>query len=547
MNTLHQSLENAAKSLQRTHRGPTEDRELLADSAATGRITSATRNAIAKALADADRNGPLEHARLVNVQELLEDSITQTMTTAKRLSRQWAPTNTASLLRSLELALTRAGTRLLLSLAATWTPQEPAMPDRDRAVSAAEAAHLLLQPVMALQDPGAWRHQIRALDLVDTELKHYAATGEPPPWFDPAEMTPTAADRARGHSVVHPRPFDPTDRASVAAYARRRMELFLAPTHQPEAGRSLQHQMSDFLFADMLIAPHVNWQMAGHEGPGRRLLPTHQRIPPAMRLTTGPEPADHAALSYRVALQPRLSTNDLHTQTRTRDADALAKRMTAVALIMPRLEQTLGELTRRMPAEGPGARHTIPEYDPPIRWDDDPETIQAAFSQISSDLTKPQQLATHISSAYAALVDIHLKDHIAVRAAATAEEHRMDPATKGEELRHQLDNARKGPFGHQLLPERPPGGRTLNSPEILLLMQGMEALQHCRETALRLHQMRLRNDPIGFTDSEIIEISRETAAELLNQLAHADWCIVAAHLLLARAPARQPALFGEKS
>ena len=544
MNPLHQSLSDIAVNQHAMPPDHRRDRRTLADTDATGRIPRDLSAQLTEAFNQAEASHGLDHASLTTMKNLLDDGHDHTMSTAAREIGHWTGTrNPQTMLNSLELALARAGTRTLLRCARHWPPQPPCNVHPDRADSAAEAARLLLNPVMALREQTAWSQQIRALDLVTTELEHYGATGEPPPWFVPEEMTPTAADRERGHSAIHPRPFDPTSRAAVAVYVRRRMQLFLAPL-QITDGRnaSLHHQLPPQLLLDLLLSAHVNWDLAGHAGPGNRALPTHHRIPPSLRLTGGHSPMDHASLSYKIALQPRVSPLDLKLQTRARDADAVARRMTDTALTMPRLERAFTDLAHRMPAESDHARATIPNYEPQLRWDQSPEKNAQALNALSNGMTDPHQLVTHIGETHGALVDLHLSAHIGERASRTAQHNHMDQDETADELKHQIQTARQSSFGHQLLAECPPAGRPLNSPETVLLIEGMEALHQCRETALRLHQTRLQNGPIAWTDEELAHFAADAKEQLLNQMAHADWCVVAAHLLLNRTPSHQPEL-----
>ena len=516
-----------ADNYRRRNHPPDDDDHFLTDQNRTGRISDDLRNELYELLGQSH----MEHQALSHLVSLLQESKDQTMAHARATAANWISPHVGAALKlgALEFAINRAGTRAIMRAAADWPPRPANAGSVATRISSARAAENVLAPIMADRSNGSWTRQIRAIDLVATELCHYTATGEAPAWFIPAEMT-VSEDAAAGHSIINPGPM-PTDNDELTAYVARRMELFLQPR---SAGNptSLEHETAPLLFADLMLSPHVDWELAGYDGPSRRPIPNHQSVPDELRITAGPEPADHARLSYQVALQPHLAHLALQRSVSKRNAATLAAHMTRAARVMPPMTVACRNLPAQMATKAAQVRKAAPTYKPALRYDRSPQDNLALLQSMTANMKTLLPLSESIDAVSSNLVAIHLPPTLPQRANDMAKDYQL---TKEERLwkhRSQTKAASTSTFGPQLLAYHPPRGRHPDSPEVLLLAEGLYALQEARKAIDRLTHSIQPGGPIPLDAADRDELRRRAADHLLNVLTHADWCITAGHLLL---------------
>lgn len=508
--------------------------EFLTDANNTGRIDTALRTALQSTL----HGEKLSHRQLAHLVSLMEESRDQTMAKARdhRTLSHWAMPNpdTKLQLALLEKAINQAGTRLILDSAASWPPKPPETPGRDTGQSAAQAALNVLAPLMQDGHNGAWTNQIRALDLVDTELAHYSLTGEPPAWFIPSEMTVTPEAARQGYSIVNPGSMPLHDPGMLAEYIARRMELFLKQDEDTQKNQpaSLEHQVSALTFGDLMVSPFTDWNLAGHRGPGDRRLPNHTRIPPELQVTDRPAQENHARLSYRIALQEHLTPLDLQRSIAAKNARALALHVIGAANTMPKLSIACRQLPGKMNRHADAVRKALPRYQPIATWDAGPEENLQRVNTLTTNMSQPEILREKIHRNYESLVLLHLADTLERRADGSARRNRMTPEDRLYERERQVRSTVNSLFGAQLLTENAPGDRQGNEPEIILIIQGLTALHHAQEALGQTEKILDDATTVPWDPEEKEQERTRTAQHAANVLAHADWCIIAGHLLL---------------
>lgn len=510
---------------------PETDHRIFLDTNHSGRIPSQLQEELQSLIDQPD----LDHKDLTQLARTLNEVREHCLHTAQSHLHQLTTMRSDKqlLVFMVELALYHAGTRIILNQAASWPPNRPDTGNEDQDASCAEAAASVLAPFMIQVKDDPWRRQVKALDLADTELRHYSLTGEPPTWFLPDQMTVTAQRLKEGHSVVNPGPMPMQNADVLTAYIARRMELFLASPEPDETNpKSLEHQVRPPALGDLMVSPFVDWELAGHQGPGNRKLPTHSRIPQQLQVTTSDSPEDHASLSYRVALQEHLPDLELQHKIATGDPRALALHTMETAAVMPPMAHTCRTLPALMAEQSNKVRMALPQYSPTIRWDQAPENNLALTRQMAQSVDAVNQAAAEIQQTHAGLVLLHLEDTLRERADQSADEYHMSQEDRAHEHEYQATNATTSLFGAQLIAYHPPKGHQAKEPAVMLLTEGLTTLYEAKQTLMHLKSVLNDSGIITWEPEEKQHEQDKNASYLANVLAHADWCVIAAHMLL---------------
>ena len=432
------------------------------------------------------------------------------------------------LLKLMEHAYNRAGTRALMHSAGHWPPSRPDTGDADTDRSAVSAAESVLETILADRENGSWRRQAMALEMVALELEHYQATGEPPAWFKPEEMTVSAEMQAFGYTIINPDPPPPEDIQATANYIRDRMTLFLPPTTDSQQPTSLEHNVNATAFGDSFVSPYVNWELADYDGVQNRQLQYHHRLPEESRSVEGDltDPLNHARVSYRVALQTCMTHRDMQVEIAHRKPDSLADLVFRTSNLLPMMEDHCLKSAAHMPADSDLVRSNMKGYKPPIRWNSDPAISLQELNGVTAGFTDVAPLQAKLDRVIEYLVKTHLMQSVERQVRHMIEQYDMGPADAAHERASAYHWATKTTSGiHRMRLEGPAGQ---DEPQTLLITEAMEAVFHVKEELQRLHSALVGEDLIPLEEHEKPRYRQETRTMALNRLAHVDYCLVAA-------------------
>ena len=505
---------------------PESDRRFLTDDTRTGWLDPQTREQLQELLGCTHLN---QHA-LAQMTSLLEASKNMAMMHARDTVNDWDrhTSDKNLLIRLMEHAYNRAGTRALMHCTTYWPPPSPQTGDDDTDRSAVSAAETVLDTVLADRENGSWRRQAMSLQLVTLELEHYHATGEAPTWFRPEEMTVSAEMADAGYSIINPDPPPPEDAQAMADYITNRMNLFLPPTDGTPAPTSLEHNVTATAFGDSFVSPYASWELAGYGGPHNRQLTYHKKLPEERRTVEGDitDPLNHARTSYRVALQPCMTNRDIQIDIANRKPDSLAELVFTTSALLPNMENHCLDSAAHMPADSDAVRRTMTSYNPPIRWNSDAEISLRELNALTDDFTTVAPLQHRLNKMIEYLVNTHLMDSIKKHAQHMIEHYNMAPADAAHERASAYRWATKTTSGIQRMKSYGPAGE--NEPQTLLIVEAMEAIFHVNDELGRLHSALSGEDLIPLEDYEKPLYRQETRNLALNRLAHIDYCLVAA-------------------
>ena len=505
---------------------PESDRRFLTDANQTGWLDHHTKDQLQQMLDRTD----LDQSGLVQLTSLLETSRNLAMMHAHDTVNDWDrhTSDKNLLIRLMQYAHNRAGTRALLKSTQYWPPSSPATGDPDVDRSAVTAAETVMETVLADRENGSWRRQSITLEFVALELDHYHQTGEPPQWFKPAAMTLSKEMEDLGYTIINPDPPAPDDTQAMASYIRERMRLFLPPKDGNAEPTSLEHNVNATVFADSFINPYVNWELAGYDGVLARPLQYHHKLPEERRTVEGDttDPMNHARVSYRVALQTCMSHRDLQVQVAAYKPESLADLVYRASTLLPNMEDHCLTTADHMAQEGTAVRRRMRGYNPPVRWKNDPRISLRNLNQLTDNFKDVAPLQEKLNKVIEYLVDTHLRESLERQAQYIIEQHNMNPADAAHELANAYRWATRTPSGIQRM--RCEGPAEENDPQTLLITEAMEAIFHVKEELARLTTALSGEDLMPLEENEKPLYRQETRNIALNRLSHADYCLVAA-------------------
>ena len=505
---------------------PESDRRYLTDETHTGWLDTQTKQQLQQLL---DRTNLGQHG-LTQLTSLMETSKNTAMLHARDTVNDWDryTSDKSLLLRLMEHAYNRAGTRALMHSAKHWPPSSPNTGDANTDRSAVSAAKSVLDTILGDRENGSWRRQSMALELVALELEHYHATGEPPSWFKPENMTVSAEMQEMGYSIVNPDPPAVDDTQAMANYIRYRMKLFLPPMNDGQKPTSLEHNVNATLFGDSFVNPYVNWELAGYDGLRDRPLPYHQQLPEERRSVEGDltEPLNHARLSYRVALQTCMTHREIQVEIAKREPDSLADLVFRTSNLLPTMEDHSLQSAAHMPADSDVVRSNMKGYKPPINWNSDSATCIQELNDITAGFTDVAPLQAKLNRMIEYLVRTHLMESVERQARQMIEQYDMGPADAAQERASAYHWATKTASGIRRMRLEGPAG--LDEPQTLLITEAMEAIYHLHQELQRLHSALIGDDLMPLEEHEKPMYQDETRYMALNRLAHIDYCLVAA-------------------
>ena len=262
----------------------------------------------------------------------------------------------------------------------------------------AEVADFRIQAMIEGRD---WYGLARILKDTAEDIKHYAASGGPPGWFNPEKMSVSPENRELGYNWVHHRPMDLRDRPeNNEKYLRERFELVLERGH---GGTGTG--MEQVRFAKMILAPYLDPEFARNfekhdaaawsyfdDGP---INYTEPEIPRFLEGDTA-DPRAHGTASYNRLVRDCLMYRGIVD-------DVYMGRPKTLAMSLPRNASTLKRLAdfERGLAESrasPNQAIDRPEgYAPKIRWEDGTSGNWKEIVSISNGLTDTALLKEHLN------------------------------------------------------------------------------------------------------------------------------------------------------